>query len=73
MGRGRLCRLQGPAVFDSGKRRTNHAVTPINASTTRKAMKNRAASGISEPNKLSNINALRFLCRSSLGENRPNG
>jgi hypothetical protein len=36
-------------------------------------MKNRAASGISEPNKLSNINALRSLCRSSLGENRPNG
>jgi hypothetical protein len=40
-------------------RRTNHAVTPIKANTMRKAMKNRAANGISEPNKLSNINALR--------------
>jgi hypothetical protein len=41
------------------KRRTSHAVNPIKASTTKKAMKNRAASGISEPNKLSNINVLR--------------
>ena len=36
-------------------------------------MKNWAASGISEPNKLSNINALRSSCRRSPGENRPNG
>ena len=36
-------------------------------------MKNRAASGISEPNKLSNINALRSSCDDSSGENRPNG
>jgi hypothetical protein len=41
------------------ERRTSHAVRPMSASTTRKAMKKRAASGISAPNKLSNINALR--------------
>jgi hypothetical protein len=40
-------------------RRTNQAVSPISARTTRNAMKNRAANGISEPNTLSNINPLR--------------
>jgi hypothetical protein len=36
-------------------------------------MKKRAASGISAPNKLSNINALRSSRQRVPGENRPNG
>ena len=47
---------QGSPLYPQApKRRTSQAVAPIKASTTRKAMKNRAANGISEPNRVSNI------------------
>ena len=47
------------AIYDigtrEGNRRTTQAVRPISPRTIRKAMKNRTASGISAPNRLSNI------------------
>jgi hypothetical protein len=49
-------------------RRTVHQIAPITPSTIRNATKKRTASGISAPNKLSNIRATPRIDRADRGK-----